>query len=589
MGKVIRGQYLNHALERLPFIVELFINGGFILLYSLHRSRYFSFIGGEELIDSILTFLSWIVPLVILFSVVGHYILASSAIEFVRKYIFSVITLVPLLITWGDMELAYWLGAAHLIAAIFYLYGPGPKNRKKSFGIFFPQGSSFFLKNVKFKPAQLVILLFLIVILGGSFLLALPYSRSAGASISLIDAFFVATSATCVTGLSTLSLVKDFSGFGQIVILALIQIGGLGIMTISSSVTILLGKSLARKDRIVMQELFDISSQEELFQMIIGIIRYTFWIELWGGLILTVAFILEGFEFRKAIYFGFFHSISAFCNAGFSLFPDSLESFSGNPMIYLPISALVILGGLGFIVLKEVKLVILRRIKLIDICLHSKIVLFISIILTVMGTFVFFFGEFLGAMDEFTLFKKLGNAFFYSVTLRTAGFSTIPLGQFQTHSIYFMTLLMFIGASPGSTGGGIKTSTFAILIRSISSTLRGRSRVEFFGHAIPSLLIVKATALSIISVIVTTSFIFIMSMVEHEQSFLTIFFEVVSASGTVGLSLGITPYLTVLGKFLISILMFVARVGPLTLILAIGEQKKSVGKFEYPEGRLMIG
>ena len=404
-----------------------------------------------------------------------------------------------------------------------------------------------------------------------------------------LNAFFLSTSATCVTGLSPLSLVDHLSLFGQMVILTLIQIGGLGIMTISSSVTIILGKSVARKDRIVMQELLDISSQEELRDLIIDIIRYTFWIELWGGLILTFAFLSEGFEFRKAIYYGFFHSISAFCNAGFSLFSNSLESFSGNPFIYMPIAFLVILGGLGFIVLKEVKTVLWGKKKLMNIGLHSKIVLVTSFALTVLGMAIIFFGEFLYTMDSFSLFQKLGNSFFQSVTLRTAGFNTIPLGNLQYYTIYVMTLFMFIGASPGSTGGGIKTSTFAILLRSITSTLRGKSRVEFFNWTVPHILVLRATALAIISVLVTTSFIFIMTVVERDKSFLTVFFEVVSASGTVGLSLGITPALSAFGKVLISVLMFIGRIGPLTLVLAIGDRRKRAAKFEYPEGRLMIG
>ena len=202
---------------------------------------------------------------------------------------------------------------------------------------------------------------------------------------------------------------------------------------------------------------------------------------------------------------------------------------------------------------------------------------------------VIFFGEFLYSMDSLTPFQKFGNSFFQSVTLRTAGFNTIPLGSLQYYTIYVMTLFMFIGASPGSTGGGIKTSTFAVLLRSITSTLRGKSRVEFFKWTVPHILVLRATALAIISVIVTTSFIFIMTVVERDKSFLTVFFEVVSASGTVGLSLGITPTLTALGKVLISILMFIGRIGPLTLVLAIGDRRKAAAKFEYPEGRLMIG
>ena len=581
-----RLQWVTRPFEKLPFLVELFVNGSFILLYSLTKTGQIPSSWDPEIVASIFKWFSWIVPLVILFVLVSYYLAASSIDRFIRKYIFSVIAFVPLVMVWGDIEFTYWLSAAHLFSSVFYLYDSSDEVRGEKKTSF--RRTSLF-DRLRIRPTQLLLILFLGVILIGSLLLMLPFSTINGVRMGALNALFIATSATCVTGLSTLSLAENFSLFGQIVVLTLVQIGGLGIMTISSSMTILIGKSFGRKDQIVMQNLLDISSQEELIGMIVDIIRYTFWIELWGGVILTFAFLYEDFEFGKAVYYGFFHSISAFCNAGFSLFPDSLESFSGNAFVYLPIAALITLGGLGFIVLKEVQAVVWKGRKLVDIGLHSRIVLVTSFILTIIGTFVFFFGEFLGSIDTLGFGQKWGNALFQSVTLRTAGFNTIPLGQLQTHTIYFMTLFMFIGASPGSTGGGIKTSTFAIMIQSIRSTLRGRNRVEFFQRTIPNMLVVRATALSIISVIVTTSFIFIMMAVEKEQSFLTVFFEVVSASGTVGLSLGITPHLSALGKILISALMFIGRVGPLTLVLAIGERKEDIGKFEYPEGRLMIG
>ena len=585
MRASLRGYRFADFFEKLPFFVELFINGTFILFYSLRRTDQIPPSWNLQFIDSLLGGLVWAVPLVILFILVGYYMTSSGLESFIRKYIFSVIIMIPLIITWGDMEFSYWLSAAHLLSSVFSLYDSDEDYRGKNLIM---RRDSFF-DRLKLRPTQLVLLLFFALILVGSFLLMLPFSTVDGSRMGLLNALFIATSATCVTGLSTLSLAENFSLFGQIVVLTLIQIGGLGIMTISSSMTILLGKAFGRRDRVVMQDLLNVSSQEDLMGMIVDIIRYTFWIELWGGFILTFAFLSEDFEFGKAVYYGFFHSISAFCNAGFSLFPNSLESFSGNPLIYLPLAALIILGGVGFIVLREVKAVIWSGKKLMDIGLHSKIVLVTSLILTTLGTLIFFFGEFLGSIDTFSFGQKLGNAFFQSVTLRTAGFNTVPLGQLQTHTIYFMTLFMFIGASPGSTGGGIKTTTFAILIQSIRATLRGRSRVEFFDRTVPNMLVVRATALSIISVIVTTSFIFIMMVVEKEQTFLTVFFEVVSASGTVGMSLGITPYLTSLGKVLISVLMFIGRVGPLTLVLAIGEKRGGAGRFEYPEGRLMIG
>ena len=417
----------------------------------------------------------------------------------------------------------------------------------------------------------------------------LPVSSVEGKSISAIDAFFMATSATCVTGLSTISLADHFSFFGQLVILGLIQIGGLSIMTLYSSTVILLGRSMGMKDRIIMQDLLAVSSLEGLFAMIVDIIKYTFFIELWGGIILAIAFTFEGFEFGTAIYYGFFHSISAFCNAGFSLFNNSLESYATNPLINGTVSLLVILGGLGFIVLRELKEMAIRRKSLLRIALHTKIVLVTSTGLIVSGTLFFFFGEFLNALDNYELWEKMQISFFQSVTLRTAGFHTVSLDNLHAYTIYAMSLFMFIGGSPGSTAGGIKVTTFAILIQSIISTLKGRKSVVMVDRRIPSHMVVKATALTFISIMITSLFILVMMKLEPEQSFLTIFFEVVSASGTVGLSLGITPYLTVAGKIAIAAMMLIGRIGPLTLVLAIGERMEKTGKFDYPEGRIMIG
>lgn len=573
-------------IEKLPFLVELFLNGSFIFLYSLKKYDKIPKVWNVEIVDKFFSTAVWIVPLVILFVLVGNYLTTSKLENFFRRYIFSLIVFFPLLITWGDLEFTYWLGSAHLLSSILSLYdadqNTNTRIKKKNYA------ESIF-NYLSLKPAQIVLVSFLAIIGGGTFLLMLPIAAKDGQVISFIDALFMATSATCVTGLTTLSLTENFSLLGQGVILFLIQIGGLSFMTLYSSMTVFLGKSLGVKDRILMQGLLDVNSQEELLDMIVDIIKYTLIIELWGGIILTVAFSLEGFEFGKALYYGFFHSISAFCNAGFSLFPDSLESFALNPIVNATVTTLVTLGGLGFIVLKELTIIATTKKKWNQVGLHTKIVVWTSAILTLAGTFIFFFGEFLNAIDDLSIWGKIQVSYFQSVTLRTAGFNTIPLNNLELHTIYFMTLFMFIGASPGSTGGGIKTSTFAVLIQSIRATLSGSSKVEFFDRTIPNLLVVRATALFIISLIVTTSFIFIMMVVEKDQSFLTVLFEVISASGTVGLSLGITPYLSGLGKLAISFLMFAGRIGPLTLVLAFGERIDEKGDLTYPEGRTMIG
>jgi trk system potassium uptake protein len=576
---------MSSLIKKIPFLAELFLNGSFIFLFSLNSTDRIPNGWNVELVTSILNFSVWLVPLILLLVVISNYINSKDNVDFLRKHIFSIVVFVPLVLTWGDLEFAFMLSSAHLLSSILTLYDDSQEDENSALKFSAPAN---IFKGMKLKPAQMILFSFSGVILLGTFLLMLPVSSVEGTSISFIDGIFMATSATCVTGLSTLSLQQDFSIFGQIVILVLIQIGGLSIMTLYSSMTILLGKSMGMKDRMVLQDLLDVSSLEDLFSMILNIIKYTFYIELWGGIVLTIAFTFEGFEFSKALYYGFFHSISAFCNAGFSLFDTSLESYATNPLIHGTICVLVMTGGIGFIVLKELTEVFTKRKSLIRLGLHSKIVIITSIVVTILGTLFFFFGEFLGALDSYSLWEKIQISFFQSVTLRTAGFNTISLSNLHTYTIYGMTLFMFIGGSPGSTAGGIKTTTLAILFQSIRSTLKAEEKVTIFDRTINNSLVVRATALTFFSIAVTSLFILIMIRTESEQSFLNIFFEVISAGGTVGLSLGITPFLSSAGKFFISLMMLIGRIGPLTLILAIG-QRGERGKFDYPEGRIMIG
>ncbi|TNF04396.1 MAG: hypothetical protein EP326_01415 [Deltaproteobacteria bacterium] len=577
---------MTSFMQKIPFLLELFFNGSFILLYSLKTTKKLPVGWDEKLIENILGYGVWGVPIVLLLVVIVNFINSQSLDDFLRRYIFSLVVFIPLILTWGDMEFAFWFSSAHLLSSVLALYDDdSDEDFIKKFN---PVGSQLFQK-LKLKPAQMVILSFSAVIFLGTFLLMLPVSSKEGQAISFIDALFMSTSATCVTGLATVSMTENFSMFGQVVILILIQIGGLSIMTLYSSMTILLGKSIGMKDRIIMQDLLDVSSLDELFQMIIDIIKYTFFIELWGGIVLTIAFTFEGFEFSKALYYGFFHSISAFCNAGFSLFDTSLESYSTNPLVNFTVMILITAGGLGFIVLKELTAVITTKKKLSRIGMHSKVVIATSLGLTIVGAGLFFFGEFLNALDSYSLWDKIQISLFQSVTLRTAGFNTIPFNNLNQYTIYGMTLFMFIGGSPGSTAGGVKTTTLAILIQSIISTLKGDKHVRMLDRTIPGPIVVRAIALTFFSILITSIFILVMMRLETEQSFLTIFFEVISAGGTVGLSLGITGFLTTWGKFMISIVMLIGRIGPLTLILAIGQRADERGKFDYPDGRIMIG
>lgn len=574
------------GLHKIPFILELFLNGCFILLYSAQSMGKIPASWNADWVKTFIKAGGMIVPLVLLLSVFVNYINSKNTEDFFRKHIFSIVVFFPLLITWGDVEFSFWLGSAHLLSSVLSLYDDNGKT-KTSPGGWVNQAGIF--KGLKLGSAQWVLLSFTGVILVGTFLLMLPVSTNPGKAMKFIDAFFMATSATCVTGLSTMSLETDFSLFGQIVILILIQVGGLSIMTLYSSMALLMGNAMGMKERMIMQDLLDVASLEELLSMIVSIVKYTFFIELWGAIVLTIGFSFEGYEFGSAIYYGFFHSISAFCNAGFSLFDTSLESFATKPLIHGTIMVLITLGGLGFIVLKELKEVVVGGKSIVRLGLHSKVVIVTSFILTIAGALFIFFGEFLHALDSYTVWEKVQLSLFQSITLRTAGFNSIPLTNLNTYTLYAMTLFMFIGGSPGSTAGGIKTTTLAILYQSIKSTLKGKRSVGILDRKIPGPLVVRATAITFISIIITSVFILILMRLESDQGFLAIFFEVMSASGTVGLSLGITPVLSVMGKLSIAALMLIGRIGPLTLLLAIAQRQNPTGKFDYPEGRIMIG
>lgn len=572
--------------QRIPFLIELFVNGTFILFYSLRSMGRLPVGWSPELVEKIISYGTYAVPVVVFITIVIQLLSLKDLELFFRKHIFSLTVMIPLAITWGDELFAWWLASAHLLSSVLSLYDDDGQS-KNSFEVDRLKEGIF--SALKLKPAQLVLLSFSAVILLGTFFLMLPFSSAGEESIGFVDALFMATSATCVTGLGTMSLATDFTLFGQIVILFLIQIGGLSIMTLYSSMTILLGRSLGMKDRIIMQDLLDVSSTEELLEMVIDIVKYTFIIELWGAIVLTIAFTFDGFEFGQAIYYGFFHSISAFCNAGFSLFDTSLESYATNLMVTGPIMVLITLGGIGFVALKELKEVLTTGKKFVRLGVHTKVVLVTSFLLTAAGTLFIFFGEFLHAFDSYTIWEKFQVSLFQSVTLRTAGFNSVPLTGLHTYTLYAMTLLMFIGGSPGSTAGGVKTTSLAILVQSITSTLKGEKGVTIFDRTIPAPIVVRATALMFISILITSFFILVLMRFEPNQSFLGIFFEVISASGTVGLSLGITPFLSAAGKICVSMLMFSGRIGPLTLILAIGQQDKSKGNYQYPDGRIMIG
>ncbi len=566
-------------------MLEIVINGFFVLLYTLQKAKQMPQVLKQLPLEMIFQHAIWVIPVVLFFSLLANFLKSDGFEDFIRRYIFSLIIFIPVLITWGDTEFVYWLSAVHLFSTIISFYEKEPGERT----IYQPSSTSSFLFRLKLQPAQVVLLSFGGWILLGALVLMLPVSANPGRSISFIDSLFMATSATCVTGLASISVVDDLSVFGQMVLLVLLQVGGLGIMTLSSSMAVIMGKNLQMREQVIMQDVLDTSSSEELLGLVVDVIRFTFTIEFIGALILTIGFYQEGFEIGQSMYFGFYHAISAFCNAGFALWNNNLEDFRFTPLIHFTIALLIIVGGIGFSVMKDILEMLKKKKPIRSLSVHTKIVLVTNTLLLVFGTVYFFFGEFLHSFQDFSSWEKLQVAFFQSTTTRTAGFNTINLTTLQPHCIYLIILLMFIGASPGSTGGGVKTTTFAVLLQSVTTTLKGKREVEFFERTIPAQTVVKSIAIFIICLIVVSVGVLVLVRVEPDKSFLSLFFEVVSAFGTVGLSLGVTPFLSIMGKLCLIVMMYLGRVGPLTLVLAVGSRVVLPSKVEYPEGKILIG
>ena len=570
--------------SKFPYFIELFGNGAFVTLFTLVKAKKVPSFLQAVPPEYLAQWGVWLAPCFVLFSLITHFRRSLGIEDFLRKYVFSFIIFFPMLLTFGDAEFTYWLSVVHLFSTIISL---NEKNLEDDPPVV--QGNNLgWVANTKLTPAQLVIMSFALIILIGALLLVLRISAQAGRTVHFVDALFMSTSATCVTGLATVSLADDFSLFGQLVLLTLIQIGGLGIMTLSSSIALMMGRNLGVREQVMMQDVLDSSSSEELLSLIIDIVKYTLVIEFVGAILLTVGFYLEDYEIGQSLYFGFYHAISAFCNAGLALFNNNMEDFRFSPIIHGTIAGLIILGGLGFSVIQEILNAIKTKKKFVNFSLHSKIVIVTNTLLLAFGTTYLFFGEFLHSFADYSLWEKVQVAFFQSVTTRTAGFNTIPMTDLHPHSLYMIILLMFIGASPGSTGGGIKTTTFALLVQSVKSTLSNNNRVEMFERTIPDIIVVRAIAIFIISIITVSTVLLVMMRLETGKDFLALMFETVSAFGTVGLSMNLSPTLTSMGKLVISLMMYIGRVGPLTLVLAVG-QNSSASRVQYPESKVLIG
>ncbi|WP_459837474.1 TrkH family potassium uptake protein [Halanaerobaculum tunisiense] len=422
------------------------------------------------------------------------------------------------------------------------------------------------------------------MIILGTILLSLPWATVANQGLSTIDALFTATSATAVTGLIVVNTAHDLSLFGQLVVLVLIQIGGLGLMTSSTLVVLLLGRKISFKERIIVKEEINHFDFSGLLRVVKYIISLTLGIELLGAVLLFFRF-NSLFSVGKAIYFAIFHAISAFCNAGFDLFGTSLEGFVTDPYTNLVITTLFIIGGIGFAVLAD----IYHKREFSPLTLHSKLVLLLTVILIGVGVCGIFLLEFANpkTLGDLSVGNKLVAAYFQGVTPRTAGFNTVPIGNLTAGSLFLVIILMIIGASPGSTGGGLKTTTVGVLLLTTYSLVRGKKTPQLFGRTILQSTIYKALAVTLSGLLFVVLASLVLTVTET-ASFIRIFFEAISAFGTVGLSTGITSSLTVIGKLVVVVLMFIGRVGPLTLAVALGE-KVETDKVKYPAEEILIG
>lgn len=444
------------------------------------------------------------------------------------------------------------------------------------------------IKFYKFQPVQILALGFAAVILIGSILLSLPIASRDGNPTDYIDALFTATSAVCVTGLVTVDTGTHYSLFGQIVIMLLIQIGGIGFMTFATLIALILGKKISLRERLIMQEAYNTFNIQGVVKLALYVIGITFSIELLGAVALSTQFIPK-YGLLKGLYFGLFHAVSSFCNAGFDLIGNfqSLTPYVENTVVNLTVCALIIVGGIGFAVLTEV----INYRKTRKLSLHAKVVLSATAFLIIIGTVLFLVLEYNNpkTLGQLSIKGKLLASLFASVTPRTAGFNTISTADMTTAGKFLTIILMFIGASPGSTGGGIKTSTAFLLFMTVVAVVQGKKDTDIYEKRINKSYVYRALGITMISFIIVIAVTMILSIVQNGE-FIEFLYEATSAFATVGLTLGLTTRLTLIGKIIIIITMYIGRVGPLTITMAIAhKQHTTTNLIKYPEDKILIG
>lgn len=445
----------------------------------------------------------------------------------------------------------------------------------------------------QFSPPQLLVTSVLGLIVVGTLLLSLPAAAASGHAISLLDALFTSTSAVCVTGLIVRDTPVDFSPFGHVVILLLIQAGGLGYMTFSTVLASAIGRAVTLQERMTLQEALNVQDLDGLVKFAGKVFRFTLIFEGIGALMLTLRWLSE-LGPAKALWYGIFHAVSAFNNAGFALWSDNLIRFRGDLTVNAVITALVITGGLGFFVLSEA---FSRQRGTVRLSMHSRLVLVATAALLAGGTVTILALEWNNprTFGPLPVSERVLAAWFQSVTARTAGFNTIDNGLLSPPTLFVTMALMFIGASPGSTGGGVKTTTFSITVGALWSTVRGDADTVMFGRRVPADTVAKAFFVSLIAFL-AVNLVAGLTLITEARDLLPTIYEATSAFGTVGLSMGehgspvsLSSFYSTAGQLLIALMMFMGRVGPLTLAFAVARRAGARARMRYTEGKVLIG
>lgn len=453
-----------------------------------------------------------------------------------------------------------------------------------------------------FTPMRMIAASFAILILLGTFFLALPFSANEE-SLKLIDALFIATSAVCVTGLSPIDISTKLSFFGQFIVLILMQLGGLGLMTFTTTLYFWFGQRLPITERLAIQETFQ-TTPKQIKQLILYILGFTFSIEAIGAISLFIYWTLKGqfTSIGQTIWFSIFHAVSAFTHGSFALFSDSLIRFQKDFFVQFVVTTLIILGGLGFLVAYELKRWLEAKLfsevgkKRFRLSVQTRLTVLTTLGIIVVGTLLIFISERTLAFASFSFFEALMNSYFFSIVPRTSGFNTIQMTDFSGTGVLLLMMLMFIGGSSGSTAGGIKVGTFGLLVAYTLARFRGETQLNLWHRTIPQQSIDKATAVVVASAVVILLATVILMFNEtrglsaelSQNKFIPILFETISAFGTVGLSLNFTDKLSDFGKFILVLVMFIGRVGAISVAIAISLREKKT-TFSYAEENIMIG